>query len=164
MKFKLRTVIMLSVFLLSVIVGSTWLFIQNGKKVPSQVQLINSLLNTEMVSTDNNNLDWETEVNGIYYHCYNTKGEETGYCRVILTADMDKAEDLTNFHKVANYYFPDKSDEIYQNVLHKYSEFKDYRIDMIDYEYSESESKKVIVRAFNVEDKFYVAMDMAIPV
>ena len=162
MKFKLRTVIMLSVFLLSMVIGGTWLFIQNSKKVPPQVQLVNTLLNAEM-STDNY-LDWVTEVNGIYYHCHNTKGEETGYCRVTLTADVDKAEDLTSFYKVADYYFPDKSDEIYQNVLHKYSEFKDYRIDMIDYEYSESESKKVIVRAFNVEDKFYVAMDMAIPV
>ncbi len=162
MKFKLRTVIMLSVFLLSVIVGGMWLFIQNSKKVPPQVQLVNTLLNAEM-STDNY-LDWVTEVNGIYYHCHNTKGEETGYCRVILTADMDKAEDLTNFHKVADYYFSDKSDEIYQQVLLKHNKFKDSQIDVIDYEYSESETKSVTVTAFNVDNKLYVAMDMAIPV
>ncbi len=157
---KLRTVIIaLSVFFIStIVIWSIWEV--NSHKIPSQIQFLNTILNSKMDSGDNSN--WKAEEGGIYYQSFNAKGEETGYSRMVVTINVNKATDLSNILKIAAHYFPEKADEIYGVVLAKNDRFKSKKIDIVDYEFTDQD-KKVTVRAFNVNKEQYVSMEIILP-
>jgi len=141
-----KTVLLIALSLFFVVLISIWAL--NTVKQNNHEEYLGSVLGGEP---------------GISYHLYNISGEKTGYSRAVITIYPSEAGDTSKLKEIISHYFPEKSEEIFSNIQVRHQKLKNNWLEGEAYEYVESPSKKVWVKALDGQ-KPTVRLEFTIPV